>query len=327
MECLALKVRTENEDAFNLAYDRNAMFQAERFTIRRGRSAKKIANKMRLRSAFQTQLAGEFQDHKKSDRVLVRSYQEDNCTNIVVYHERRVQSTLIFRGTRTRPKVRATVFRPLQQDFVRYNQATGVLEIEARYESEEEKLRQSFAKCFLGDKNFFEGGDADKCLNLGRIADPTFSLRVPDGSTAKLVQLRFKLPQKGGPSFDIRSKDVLKTLEINKLRRKLKADLIEAATIKVRFTDDKRGKRVGLSGQNKLNFNRCTHADEVLQILRDSELLLSDDDEEGDETPSQSAGTSFGAAAHDGRAATTISRRRTVPKDKTTAKIRRERPR
>ncbi len=36
VECLSLKVRTENEEAFNLAYDRNALWQAERFSIYQG---------------------------------------------------------------------------------------------------------------------------------------------------------------------------------------------------------------------------------------------------------------------------------------------------
>jgi len=44
VECLSLKVRTENEDAFTLAYDRYNLWRAERFTIFSGKSAAGIVD-------------------------------------------------------------------------------------------------------------------------------------------------------------------------------------------------------------------------------------------------------------------------------------------
>lgn len=112
VECLSLKVRTENEDAFTLAYDRYNLWRAERFTIFRGKSPTGIADAGAASSAFQTKLAELVKDHKNSDRVLVRHYQEGAYTNFIVYHEKRVKAELIFKGTRTRPKVSPTILRP-----------------------------------------------------------------------------------------------------------------------------------------------------------------------------------------------------------------------
>ena len=327
VECLALKVRTEKEEAFHLAYDRNAMFYAERFTIRRGRSAQSISGSPKHKKAFASLLAKEFHAHKKSERVLVRSYEEGSSTNFIVYHEKRVQATLVFKGGRTRPKVGSAVFRPLQQDFIRYNRDTGEVEIEARYEGEEDKLRHCFAECFFPDKDFFDGENAAKCLDLGEIAEPSFRLETPEGISAALVLLRFNLPQKGAPSFDVRSKDVLHTLDINRLRKKLKADSIQAAAIKIVFPDDSRGKRVELSGDNKIKFNRATHADDVFQLLRNWELMLIHEDEAEDESAEQPARTHTEPAAHGGGAVATTSRSRTVPKDETGKRLGRKKPR
>jgi hypothetical protein len=105
VECLSLKVRTENEEAFNLAYDRNTLWRAERFSLFRGREIKAIADVSAAASRFQQKLAEVFKEDKKSDRVLVRQYQEGPYTNFIVYHEKRTKAELIFKGTHTRPKV------------------------------------------------------------------------------------------------------------------------------------------------------------------------------------------------------------------------------
>jgi len=75
-----------------------------------------------------------------------------------------------------------------------------------------------------------------------------------------LIELHFSLKQAHGPYFIVKSKDVLETLEANQLRRKLHGGSIKHAAFKITFQDDRRGKRVDLSGTNKISFNRQTHA-------------------------------------------------------------------
>ena len=274
VECLSLKVRAENEDAFTLAYDRYNLWCAERFTVFRGKSAAGIVDADAASSAFQVKLAEIFKDHKNSDRVIVRHYQEGAYTNFIVYHEKRVKAELIFKGTRTRPKVSPTILRPAQQDFISYNNETGQVEIEAGFEKEETALRKAFAECCLKDENFFDSpGSADR-INLARIAEDDFDMPVDEDHSAFLSELHFKLYQTHGPSFVVRSQNVMETLEKNYLRKRLPGGTIRRAVFKIMFPDDRRGKRIELSGTNKIKFKRATHAEDVFRYLKNWGIVI-----------------------------------------------------
>lgn len=265
VECLSLKVRTENEDAFTLAYDRNTLWSAERFSVFRGGEARPITNVAAAAPRLQAQLAEAFKDHKGSDRVLVRQYQEGPYSNFIVYHEKRSKAELVFKGAR---RVVPTILRPAQQDFISYNGDTGQVEIEARFQNEEAMLRKHFAECCLGDKDFFEGKNAANRLNLSAIAEYGFDMPVNDEHAAALVELHFNLRQHHSPSFVVRSKDIMATLETNNLRSRVAGGEIRRAVFKITFPDDRRGKRVELAGTNTVKFKRATHADEVFRYLR-----------------------------------------------------------
>lgn len=274
VECLSLKVRAENEDAFNLSYDRSAMDQAERFSVFQGEAGLLIENVHDATDKLQQRLSALFKADKNSDRVLVRQYQEGAYSNFIVYHEKRTQAMLVFQGSRVRPKVSPTVLRPAQQDFISYNCVTGQVEIEARFEKEERALRTSFAECCFGNAELFEQPGAAEQFKLDAIASEEFALRVNDGDSAALVELQFKLKQKHSPSFLVRSKDVLETLELIGLRAQLSGATIQRAAFKIGFPDDRRGKRVELKGTNKISFKRSTHAEDIFRYLLNWGLLV-----------------------------------------------------
>lgn len=279
VECLGLKLRTERDDLFNLAYARYSLFCAERFTVYKGRAARPIAKLKSVAKSFERKLGEVFKDHKNSDRVLLRFYEEGSYVNFIVYHEKRTRATLVFEGTKVHPKVAPHIYRPAQQDFISYNCETGQVEIEAGYENEETKLRKCFAEHCLGDAEFFEGEDAAHRISLEPLADLDFEFTVPDGVNAALVEVKFWLKQKHGPRMVICSKNVLETLELNGLRKKLDGDQISRAVIKITFPDDQRGKRVELAGPNRIKFKRATHAEDVFQLLREWGLLLEQDED------------------------------------------------
>lgn len=218
---------------------------------------------MRLRA----KLEAEFKDHKNSDRVLARCYREGTYTNFIIYQEKRTQAVLVFEGTKVQPKVSPTVFRPAQQDLVSYNHETGQIEIEARFEKEEALLRRSVAECCLGDAGLFERPEAAERFDLGVFACEDFALEVDDGDAAALVELHVRLKQKHAPVFVIRSKDVLETVDLNRLRERLAGATIQRVVLKIQFPDERRGKRVELSGTNKIRFKRATHAEDVFRYL------------------------------------------------------------
>ncbi len=273
VECLSLKVRAENEDAFNLAYDRCALQQAERFSVFQGEAGRAITDIPAATQRLQERLSDLFKGDKNSDRVLVRQYQEGPYTNFIVYHEKRTKAMLVFEGPRSRVRVAPTVFRPAQQDFISHNTETGQVEIEARFEKEETSLRKTFAECCFGDPDLFEKPEAALKFSLAAIASEDFATEVDAGDSATLIELHFKLFQKHGPAFVVRSKNVLETLELNGMRQKLPSATITRAVFKVGFPDDGRGKRVDLSGTNRISFKRATHAEDVFRYLRNWAIL------------------------------------------------------
>jgi hypothetical protein len=274
VECLSLKVRSENEESFNLAYDRFNHWRAESFTIFQGKSPAGIVDAGSASLAFQVKLAEVFKDHKDSDRVLVRHYLEGAYTNFIVYHEKRTRAELIFKGPPTKPKISPTILRPAQQDFISYNHENGQVEIEAGYEKEGTALRMAFVECCLKDPEFFDSpGSADR-LNLGRIAEEDFEMPVDEDHSAILAELHFRLPQKHGPSFVVRSKNVLETLDMNYMRKRLEGGTITRAVFKIMFPGDRRGKRIEISGSNKIKFKRATFAEEVFRYLRNWGIVV-----------------------------------------------------
>jgi len=273
VECLSLKVRTENEDAFNLAYDRSALHQAERFSVYQGEAGLAIPDVRTAAGAMQEILSSLFKNDKHSERVLVRQYQEGAYTNFIVYHEKRTQALLTFQGTKVQPKVSPTVLRPAQQDYISYNNETGQVEIEARFEKEQTALRKTFARCCFGDPELFEKPESADKFSLEAITCEDFALDVDDGDFAVLIELQFKLHQKQNPAWVVRSKDVLETLRLNDFRKRLAGAPIQKAAIKIGFPDDRRGKRVEISGTNKISFKRATHAEDVFRYLSRWKIL------------------------------------------------------
>ena len=71
----------------------------------------------------------------------------------------------------------------------------------------------------------------------------------------------------------VRSKNVLESLGLNGMREKLSSAVITRAVFKIGFPDDGRGKRVELSGTNRISFKRATHAEDIFRYLRNWAIL------------------------------------------------------
>jgi hypothetical protein len=97
---------------------------------------------------------------------------------------------------------------------------------------------------------------------------------VDEDHSASLAELHFNIKQTHGPSFVVRSKNVIETLEKNYLRKRLAGGTIRRAVFKIMFPDDRRGKRIELSGTNKIKFKRATHAEDVFRYLRNWGIVI-----------------------------------------------------
>jgi hypothetical protein len=271
VEWVSLIVRIEREDVFNLAYDMRSVRQAERFTLYQGKKGKQIAKLAAASRRLRLKLEQDFDGLKQSDQVIVRAYKEGDTFNFVIYHERRVQAPLVFKGARTRRKVAPFALRPVQQDYIRFDPTTGRAEVEARFSHEEEKLVGGFAECCLEDAQYF--AKSGSRLNLGRIADKHFTLKAEGVERAALTELQFTLDQKPKPLFTISSDDVFETLGLSGLLGKLAAGNIRRAVLTLKFEGDGREKTVRLSGDKTISFPHRTHAEDVHRCLVEWKLL------------------------------------------------------
>lgn len=278
IECLSMKMRAEKEEVFNLAYDNYSMARAERYSVYCGKEALAVSNVAGKVTAFKTALERSFTKQKNTDRVLVRWFIDGDSINVIVYHEKRTKATLLMKRNKSSVKVFPNIHRPAQQDFICYNNKTGWIEIEASNEKEEATLRRTFAKHFLSDEEFFDYEGANKCLAFEAIANTQFSLNVPTGEQAKLVELHFGLDQDGEPFLPLRSDDVLRTLDINGLRNKLVGDKITRAVFRILFPGEKRPKRVEVYAGNRMKFNRSSHVDDIFRLLREWGILRERED-------------------------------------------------
>jgi hypothetical protein len=272
VEWVSLIVRIEREEVFNLAYDMRNFRHAERFNLYQGKKGKQIANLAAATKRMRSKLERDFTGLKKSDRVIVRAYQEGNTFNFVVYHEKRVQAQLVFKGAQARRKVAPFTLRPVQQDYIRFNPMTGKAEVEARFSHEEERLVGGFAECCLEDAQYF--AKSGKRLDLSKIAGKHFTLKAEGVERAALTELQFTLDQRPKPLFAISSDDVFETLRLNGLLGKLAAGTIRRAVITLKFEGDGKEKSVRLSGDKTISFPHRTRAEDVDRCLVEWKLLL-----------------------------------------------------
>lgn len=279
VECLSLKIFTEREDLFHLAYDRHTFQKADQFAIYRVSGAGEVRDPQASAAGLQARLAEHFKGDKNSDRVLVRQYREDGYVNFVIYHEKRVRAELVIKDNGRATHVEPLVLRPAQQDFVSYHGASGQLEIETTYPKDEAAIRRHFADACFGSSELFDSETASRRFDLSRLADSDFAMPTDGSDRAFLTEMQFlALPSSevddDSASFVIRGKDVLRTIDNRNLRCGINPERIRRAVIKFYFPDCARGKSVTISGTNKISFNRSSHQSDIFRYLKAWGILL-----------------------------------------------------
>jgi hypothetical protein len=84
--------------------------------------------------------------------------------------------------------------------------------------------------------------------------------------------LQCLLPEKTETTITLKSKDLGGALNLLALKQLLHNAPIRRLVLKISFADDRRGKRVELTGTNKISFKRATHAENVFRYLRNWRL-------------------------------------------------------
>lgn len=270
--------------AFESAMDRLAAFgiQGGQIALFPGKSAKIIEDDAAAVAGFEKQLNANIEFWKGAERFTIHHYRDGNMLVILVFCERTAQVN--WEMDQGSSVVKTRIGRPVIQDVLFYDQSTGELEIEASHSKHREVIRNSFAVGVMGDNSFFPMEEHTRVLNLGKLVELDFKLSVRSGHTAKITSIMV--------SQTIARKSFTATISANRndvvenLRAKSAAGLLKNTSIKSVRIELTLGagridrKSIELSGDNRIKFNRASHADEVYSYLRSWGIMGNNDVEE-----------------------------------------------
>lgn len=303
-EHLSLTVLLRWPEVFVSAYDRLGLARTDNFSFYSGREARPVADPETVARDFEAKLRA----LKRSQKVVVRSFTEGEMVNFIFYHEKPPQAPLIIQDDL---EITSLLHRPAQQDFICYNTRTGHVEVEIGTRGEKASIRKKFAEACTGDADFFEQPQGTEFLELDKLLAPDFTLN-PD--VAKLTYLKMTLDQEEEPTFEIKSKDVFKTLAANGMLETFqfapapdelapeplldvpaevaaaaptdgaptreepaepRSRRVHEAKLTLTIPGQRRLVGVELVEPNKVSFPRSMHTATVFQILRDIGVLKS----------------------------------------------------
>lgn len=270
--------------AFESAMDRLAAFgiQGGQIALFPGKSAKIIEDDAAAVAGFEKQLNANIEFWKGAERFTIHHYRDGNMLVILVFCERTAQVN--WEMDQGSSVVKTRIGRPVIQDVLFYDQSTGELEIEASHSKHREVLRNSFAVGVMGDNSFFPMEEHTRVLNLGKLVELDFKLSVRSGHTAKITSIMVsqKIARKSfTATISANSNDVVEVLSAKSAAGLLKNASIKSVRVELTLGVGRiNRKSIELSGDNRIKFNRASHADDVYRYLRSWGLMGNNDVEE-----------------------------------------------
>lgn len=273
----ALWLWNADKEAFESAMDRLAAsgIQGGQIALFPGKSARIIEDDATAMAGFVKQLNANIASWKGAERFTVHHYRDGSMLVILVFCERTAEVNWEMDPGSSAVKTR--IGRPVIQDVLFYDQSTGELEIEASHQKHREVLRNSFAEGVMGDDSFFPMEEQTRVLNLQKLIELDFKLPVRTGHQVQITAVTLSELIARKPFTATLSANRQDVIEI--LRAKKAAGLLDRASIRsVRIelilgTGRLDRKSIELSGDNRIKFNRASHADEVYRYLRHWTLM------------------------------------------------------
>jgi hypothetical protein len=275
----ALRLRNANEEAFRYALDRLLAFgfQGSAVALYHGRSARPITDEDAAAAGFEHELGVRISNWSDAAGFLVRPYTDGHRLVMLVFCERTAEVQLEF--DHSRRTVESCIRKRVMQDMVLYDQRTGELEVEASSDKHREILREAFAVGVMRDGGFFDTSAEGRVLTLHHLARNGFSLPVPQGSghTAIITGITVKQLDGNKPitiGFGGNRRDVIEFIRNRGCMRMIEGGWISKVRIDLVLGPRRMDRKsIELSGNNRIKFNRSTHAEDVYQYLRDWSLL------------------------------------------------------
>ena len=268
----ALWLWNADKDAFGSAMDRLAAWGVNggQVAMFPGRSAVAIADPAAAVAGFETQLNHNLKEWKGALGFNVRHYIDGSMLVILVFCERTAEVQWEF--DHGKKEVKSGIRRPVIQDVLFYDQQTGELEIEAGHAKHREILRRAFAEGVMNDDSFFPIEQCTRVLRLQNLFGREFKLPTRQGHTAIITGIKIKDSNHRKPvtmGFGANRLHVVDYLRSKDAMGLLRVGTITSVRIELVLGQGRMDRKsIELNGDNRIKFNRASHADEVYQYLR-----------------------------------------------------------
>jgi hypothetical protein len=277
-ERAALWLRKTNKGLFEHALDRLAIdgLQGTTMGLFQGRFAFPIQDAAVAVAGFEKKLTENLGNWKGAEAFNLRHYTDGNLLVILVFCERTAEVQLEMDSAK---KVMTSIRRPVFQDVLFYNTATGELEIEAGQPSHREILRKSFALGVMGEDSFFPEEENCRVVQLQELLNRGFSLPTHGTHQAKItgIKVRRQIGKKYFTSEHSCSRtDLIEILGWGNTEEP-NTGIGTVASVRIELelgTGRFDRKTIELSGTNRIKFNRSTHSETVYEYLRAWNLML-----------------------------------------------------
>ena len=275
----ALWLKNADQDAFDHAMDRLAAsgVQGGQLALFPGNSARPIEDPVAAVAGFEDQLNKNIKGWNGAERFTVHHYIEGTMLTILVFCEHTAEAMMEM--DRTTRAVKTRIGRRVIQDVLFYDQSTGELEIEASHPKQREVLRNSFAEGVMGDDSFFPMEQSTRVLNLQKLIGMDFKLpvRTDLGHQVQITGVTLKefIARKSFTSdFTANRHDAIAVLRTKKAEGLFEKATIQKVRVELILGQGRLDRKsIELSGDNRIKFNRASHADEVYQYLRHWTLM------------------------------------------------------
>ena len=207
---LAMDIFLHHEKAYNYAYDSYCLFNATSKLSHHNLTADNFEINPEKIEQFKAHISAFYSKSAKGQKCIVRSYEEDGQVVIVIIRGSYKRSVTVWNEER----VHTIFFRPATEDILQYNPNTSKLYLKASYQKDKVNYINIFAETILGDKSQANRADRDETYTLKPLQNGTFSYQGNEKIKA-VILLEVKQAMRGetNPTVEIKSSNVMKTLE------------------------------------------------------------------------------------------------------------------
>lgn len=209
---LAMDIFLNHKDAYNYAYDYYSLFNSSSKMSEHNIEAIDFKITEDKLQRFKTKVKEFYSRQAKGEECIVRCYEEDDQVVFVIIHGSYKQSKTIW----DEKDIKTVFFRPANEDILQYKKDSSAFSIKAPYKKDKENYIKAFTDEILCDTSQSDRPDRDQTYTLEPLQNGTLSFNGNE-EIVSIVLLEIKLKMQGSttPEIEIKSSDVLKTLEEN----------------------------------------------------------------------------------------------------------------